>query len=184
MRLDLKGSSLAATAFSCALLAIALAGANEARKELAPLAAKQRAVTEHARRWQATYQQLAPVEALWRQAFRDASAAKDLLSVYRALDVESAGLVSSADYMQVEKIDRAKADGIEIGAVEIHVATAGKPGLSVTAGSFGGLLKGIRRLSSRPDIRLSGVLVSAEGERRAPVATLVGLRLVVRDAEP
>lgn len=162
---------------------VAVAGAADAYFRIAPVVRKQLAVTDHLRRWKIAYSSLKPTEEEWREVFREAEAMRDLLLLYRALDVESAGLESSADFLAVEKIERLDVNGTDIGAVAIRIATAGKSGVVVTAADFGRLLIGIRALTSRKDIRVGGILIGSAGERHVPMATLIGCEIVLRVSE-
>lgn len=181
MTLSLSEANRPALLASLILLVIAGAGGMNTITHVSAVVKRQQAVIEHLHKWRAVYNSLKPTEDDWRKALRSDKQVRDLLSVYRALRIEDSGLASSADNLLLEKIERVNHGGTDIGASAVTVTTLGKTGFEVTAATYDQLIHGLKQLAARRDLRLSSVVIGADGERRSPQATIMGFSVILRD---
>jgi len=138
-------------------------------------------ITVQLNRWKAAMRSMQPTIADWGKNIQSADQVKDLLSVYRALNLESAGLASSPDVLLLSKIERLTFEGSDLHATIVWATSAGKPGVMVTAPSYSQLIEGINRLATRRDIKLGSVIIGSEDEHSVPQAVLLGLGVILRD---
>jgi hypothetical protein len=143
---------------------------------------RQQTITDNLKRWIASYRALQPLDVEWREKLKS-SAGLDLLALYKAIEPESAGLESSPDMMLVDKIDRVNITGVEPGASNVYVITAGRPGFVVTAKTWPELIGGLDKLAARSDIRFQAITMEANHDDDPPTAIIHGLAIVLRDEE-
>lgn len=169
-----KLASLAALA----LFAVLIYSAWQAYSTLQSKAAGQKDALAAFGQWQSNYTALQPVQKRWDSTFTGAAAITDRRAIYRLLDIEGAGLSADMDKMNVDKIEKVTAAGIEIGLVKACLTSAGEAGLSVNGDSYAQLLSGIDRIAKRRDIQVESISVSSD--KGMPKAVLGGFCMMVR----
>jgi hypothetical protein len=130
-------------------------------------------------RYAKSYRALLPVKASWEKLFSPASGIHDVTGVYRLIDTQSAGLMSSVDTMSIKSVERVTSNGKDIGLTALCPKSSSRGTFTVAAASTGEILEGIRKLSDRADILIKDIsLVSSAAGR---VSAELSLCVLVRD---
>lgn len=139
-------------------------------------ATEQKKTLEDFRQWRSTYEALIPVQKQWSQSFKAAADARDLLSLHSLI---GSSLRTDMDRLVVEKIDRVKAEELELGLSRVCLASSGESGMSFQSDSFSTLVAGLKVLAARNDIEMGTVKVLEQ--RAKPTALVQGFCLLLKD---
>jgi hypothetical protein len=139
-------------------------------------AGEQTKALEDLRQWRSTYEALIPVQKQWGDAFKPAAAARDLFSLHSLM---GSGLKTNMDLLVVEKLDRLKVNGVELGLSRICLNTSGESGLAFQSESFSTLLAEMRKMASRSDIEMGQIKVLEH--KGKPTALVSGFCLLLKD---
>lgn len=128
------------------------------------------------RQWRSTYEALIPVQKQWSNTFKPAAPARDLLSLHSLIGTE---LKTGVDLLVVEKLDRLKVNGVEMGLSRICLTTSGENGLAFQGESFSAVLTEVRKMAARSDIEMGQVKVLEH--KGKPSALVNGFCLLLKD---
>jgi len=169
---------------SAVLVIMLVMSANDLHTSMATLVARQETITDNLKRWMASYRALQPIKTEWAETLKGASEL-DLLALYKALDIESSGLMGNADKLLVDKIERLKFNNLELDASLVYVYTSGGTGSGfvVTAPSWHELVNGLDQLAHRRDLHMQAIIMEVGRDDAAPTAIIHDLAIVIRDAE-
>jgi len=127
--------------------------------------------------WKSSYEALLPVNERFVNTFPAGDDAKDLVTLYRMLDVEKHNLVADVDMIRQTSASVVEVNGMQIGLQSLCLSND-SDALSVTAKSIRELRLGLRALSERKDVDLGTVQV--ELKNGLAVAKIKGACLKVR----
>lgn len=127
--------------------------------------------------WKASYEALLPVNDRFIKTYPAGYEAKDLVALYRLLDVEKHGLMADVDLIRQLDASAVEVNGVPIGLQRLCVGNSAES-LTLTASSIGSLRTGVRALSGRKDLDIGTIeFAYIDGQ---PVAKLRGVCLKVR----
>lgn len=156
---------------------IFLATLPEALKSLGEIKGRQIAANEHLVEWKASYEALLPVNDGFAAVYPSGEEAKDLVSLYRLLNIERHRLMADIDLVRQTAASAVEVNGMPIGLQRLCVSNEGLS-MAVSANSIRDLRLGLRSLSARRDIEM-GTLEVAINDGRA-IAKIQDMCLKVR----
>jgi len=140
---------------------------------------KQIAANEMLIEWKAAYQALLPVNDQWKNRFVSASDVKDLLSLFRVVNLDQHGLISDVDTIKQISGEAVLFNGLSVGLQRVCLGNAGGP-LDLTATNMTALRVGLQQLAKRNDIELGSVEITYDRESKKPTARVSDFCLRVR----
>lgn len=164
-------------------IAIYLAGmwllaAADTHRNFATLAERQTKETSAILHWQASVDSLRGTQEEWVSAYRPLADVRDLVSLFRLLELQSVGIHSEIDRFGVYRIEPVEQNNIWFGLVKLCLSTGGRDGMTFTAPNYAALFSGIEALSSRRDMLVGRVDISG-GD--TPSAQVSNLCILLRD---
>ncbi len=164
------------------VLALAVLAGYYAKQNMSTLDAKEKAQQEKIeslKRWKSAYKALIPYQKKWSSIYEEAGKVDDILSLYRMMRLETAGVFVDPEKLVVESVDRVRFNGSDIGLNRICVSSSGFSGLSVTSSSFANLVRGVENIASRKDIKMESVVLTLQ--RNRPTAILENFCIYLRN---
>lgn len=137
---------------------------------------EQRQTIQEFRQWKQEYTNLMPVRDQWDNSFPKTSTIKDLFSLYELLPE---GTSTNPDRLMVEKIERVKVNGKDVGLNKICVTSMGSNGMVFEGKTPSALLHTVKLLQSKPYIRLDGIRIANHKDKLA--LTVSGLCFHLKD---
>lgn len=129
--------------------------------------------------WKEAYQALLPVNERWNKAFPDGHAAKDIVSLYRLIDLHQHGLLADVDKVAQSESSEVLINGYQVGLQRLCVSTEGNV-MKIGADSIKELRSGLRGLAGRHDIDMGEMIFSLDSQTSKPLIEISGLCLKVR----
>lgn len=129
--------------------------------------------------WKDAYHALLPVNDRWVKVYPDGRKAKDVVSLYRLIDLKRHKLIADIDRVSQSASSDVLVNGSQVGLQRLCVASDGAS-MRVSANSIKELRSGLQGLSERPDIDMGEIVFSFDKESSKPVAQVTGLCLKVR----
>lgn len=127
--------------------------------------------------WKTSYEALLPVNGRFSNAYPSGDDAKDLVALYRMLDVEKHSLAADIDMIRQTSAYAVEVNGMQVGLQSLCLSND-TDAMMVTANSIRDLRLGLRALSQRKDIDLGTVQVVLEDG--TAIARIKGVCLKVR----
>jgi hypothetical protein len=124
-----------------------------------------------------TYEALKPTIKVWNEAYTSSDEIIDVVSLYKALNVESSGLMSKDNDLSEGRVSSVLYKGKDIGLMKRCIKNTNR-GFSVYSHSINGLLNGIEQLESRHDVYWESVNIRVE--KQLPTAIFSELCINVR----
>lgn len=129
--------------------------------------------------WKDAYHALLPVNDKWVKVFPDGRKAKDVVSLYRLIDLERHNLITDIDSVGQAESSEVLVNGVNVGLQRLCVGTTGNV-MRIEAGSVKALRMGLKGLAMRPDIDMGEIVFSFDSVSLKPVAEVTGVCLKVR----
>lgn len=144
-------------------------------------AIKDRQVTANVRlaEWKDAYHALLPVNARWAKTYPDGRKAKDIVSLYRLIDLKRHNLIAEMDKITQLASSDVLVNGVPVGLQRLCVGSEGAV-MRLDANSIKELRSGLRDLSERHDIDMGELTFSFDATTSKPTARVAGLCLKVR----
>lgn len=171
-----KHISWALSFCACAVIASQIAPTVSA---LHTLTQRQISANEELVSWKAAYQALLPVNLLWEKTFIGQEGIKDVLALYRAAQIESSGLSTSADLINQSDAHEVSVNNTPVGLQALCVGTGGSF-LVVNADNMRTLLGGLGVLVKRKDLEIGSIKVQVDRDTKVAKAELMPLCVRVR----
>lgn len=127
--------------------------------------------------WKTSYEALLPVNAHFSKVFPSGDDAKDLVALYRLLNVEKHNLLADVDMIRQTSAEAVQVNGMAVGLQRLCLSN-GAEALTVTAGSIRDLRRGLRELSQRKDVDLGTIQFEIQDGKA--MAQVKGVCLKVR----
>jgi hypothetical protein len=127
--------------------------------------------------WKTSYEALLPVNDIFRESYPSGDDAKDLVALYRLLNVEKHQLNADVDKVRQTLASVVEVNGMAIGLQRLCLSN-GADSMTVSADSIRNLRLGLRALSKRQDVDMG--TVSIEIKEGKAVAQIMGMCLKVR----
>lgn len=127
--------------------------------------------------WKTSYEALLPVNAVFSKVYPSGDEAKDLVALYRLLNVEKHNLTADVDMVRQTSASAVEVNGMAIGLQRLCLSNSAE-NMTVSANSIRDLRLGLRALSQRKDVDMGTVQIEIK-ERKA-VAHIAGMCLKVR----
>jgi len=129
--------------------------------------------------WKEAYHALLPVNERWNKAFPDGREAKDIVSLYRLIDLERHKLLADVDKVVQSQSSEVLVNDVQVGLQRLCVGSEGNV-MKVSAGSIKELREGLRGLAGRHDIDMGEMIFNFDEETSKPLISISGLCLKVR----
>lgn len=129
--------------------------------------------------WKDAYHALLPVNDRWVKVYPDGRKAKDVVSLYRLIDLQRHNLIVDVDKVSQSASSEVLANGTQVGLQRLCMGSEGAV-MRIGADSIKELREGLRGLASRSDIDMGGLEFSFDSQTSKPVARVQGLCLKVR----
>jgi hypothetical protein len=142
--------------------------------------AGQQANTDNLKLWLSNYHALELRENDWKETLKTL-ASQDLVVLFNTLNLDSIGLMSNADKLLIDKVERLSFNDTELEASLTYVYTEGSSGLLVTASTWQALFMGIEQLASRRDIQIQAITMVTNNAKTP--TSIINLAIVLRDVE-
>ena len=123
---------------------------------------EQRQTIQEFRQWKQEYTTLMPVRDRWDNSFPKTGTIKDLFSLYELLPE---GTTTNPDRLVIEKIERVKVNGKDVGLNKICMTSMGGNGVIFEGKSPSSLLKTVKLLQEKPYIRLESIRLANDKEK-------------------
>ena len=164
--------------FSVALAIVLLSAAYPAYNIVYRKAIAQTASLNQLTRWKSEYETLRPVQAEWDRLLVPAAQITDIDSLLRVVGLEKYGFTVENEKLTVTAPETVKTpDETPLDADRVCLATAGQPGVAVTADTiYPTLINGLDRLAKRKDIEIKSMTLASKG-RTATAMILLCLHL-------
>lgn len=112
-------------------------------------------------RWKAEYTSLLPYRTQWDKQIPPASMVNDIYSLHKILALDSYGLQADATKITVTKIEAISISEIPIATTRVCLATAGYPGIRVTAPFiYPDFITALEALAKRRDIEIASLTIT------------------------
>lgn len=129
--------------------------------------------------WKDAYQALLPVNKRWVKTYPDGLKARDIVSLYRLIDLPRHNLITDIDSVSQAASSDVVLNGVDVGLQKLCVGTSGDV-MRVEARSIKELREGLTGLSRRTDIDMGEIIFSFNAITQKPVAEIKGVCLKVR----
>lgn len=127
--------------------------------------------------WKTSYEALLPVNDQFGRVYPSGDDAKDLVTLYRLLNIEKHTLIADVDMVRQTSASAVEVNGMAVGLQRLCLNN-GIDAMTVSAGSIRDLRQGLRALSQRQDVDLGTVQIEIKDGQA--VAQIKGLCLKVR----
>lgn len=140
---------------------------------------RQVVANERLSEWKDAYHALLPVNDRWRKAYADGHTAKDVVSLYRLIDLERHNLIADIDKVSQSESSDVLVNGVQVGLQRLCVGSEGAV-MRVEANTIKELREGLRSFSLRNDIDMGELVFRVDAVTAKPYAQIAGLCLKVR----
>ncbi|MBA1280202.1 hypothetical protein [Stutzerimonas stutzeri] len=140
---------------------IFLASLPDAMRALNSIEHRQIAANDQLIEWKTSYEALLPVNRSFAKVYPSGDEAKDLVSLYRLVNVEQHRLMADVDLVRQTSATAVEVNGMPIGLQRLCLSNSGDV-MALTAESIRDLRVGMRSLSARRDIDMGTIEVTLD----------------------
>lgn len=161
----------------CGLALVFIASLPAAWSSLETLKKRQIAANSQLVEWKTSYEALLPVNDRFSKVYPSGDEAKDLVALYRMLNVEKHNLSADVDMVRQTSASAVEVNGMPVGLQRLCLSNS-SDSMLLTAGSLRDLRNGLKVLSHRRDVDLGTVQIAIKDG--VAVAQVKGVCLKVR----